>query len=201
MTAIPRIIRQAKRAGRDDGGASIVEFALVAPTLVLFVIGVIEVAMILFVNTLLEGSVREAARYGITGYVMQGFDRSEIIRNIVSQNTIGLVDMDRLELETITYPSFSAIGKPEPFTDTNGNGTRDGGEAYNDVNGNGQWDAQMGVADAGGPGDIVVYTITYDWPLLTTFLGDLLGRNGLIKLRASYAVRNEPWNIGIPEGQ
>lgn len=190
-----------RRLRRAEDGASILEFALVAPTLMLLVIGIVEVAMMLFVNTLLEGSVREAARYGITGYVFEGYDRIAIIRNIVRQNTIGLVDMEHVRIETLTYSSFTAIGKPEPFSDNNGNGVRDSGEAFNDVNGNGQWDSDMGVAGAGGPGDIVVYTISYDWPMLTAFLGDLLGHGGLVTLRASYAIRNEPWDIGIPVTQ
>lgn len=186
---------------RNEEGATIVEFALIAPTLMLFVMGIIEVAMVLFVSMLLEGSVREAGRYGITGYVYQGFDRIAIIRKIVEQNTIGLVDMEKVKIETLTYQSFSAVGQPEPFSDTNGNGQRDAGEAFNDVNGNGTWDDDMGVNGAGGPGDIVVYTITYDWPLLTTFLGDLMGRAGIMQLSASYAVRNEPWDIGIVGGE
>lgn len=186
---------------RNEEGATIVEFALIAPTLMLFVMGIIEVAMVLFVSMLLEGSVREAGRYGITGYVYQGFDRIAIIRKIVEQNTIGLVDMEKVKIETLTYQSFSAVGQPEPFSDTNGNGQRDVGEAFNDVNGNGTWDDDMGVNGAGGPGDIVVYTITYDWPLLTTFLGDLMGRAGIMQLSASYAVRNEPWDIGIVGGE
>ena len=186
---------------RNEDGATLVEFALIAPTLMLFVMGIIEVAMVLFVSTLLEGSVREAGRYGITGYVYQGFDRIAIMRKIVEQNTIGLVDMDKVKIETLTYQSFSAVGQPEPFSDTNGNGQRDAGEAFNDVNGNGTWDDDMGVNGAGGPGDIVIYTITYDWPLLTTFLGDLMGRAGIMQLSASYAVRNEPWDIGIVGGE
>jgi len=186
---------------RNEEGATIVEFALIAPTLMLFVMGIIEVAMVLFVSMLLEGSVREAGRYGITGYVYQGFDRIAIIRKIVEENTIGLVDMEKVKIETLTYQSFSAVGQPEPFSDTNGNGQRDSGEPFNDVNGNGTWDDDMGVNGAGGPGDIVVYTITYDWPLLTTFLGDLMGRAGIMQLSASYAVRNEPWDIGIVGGE
>jgi Flp pilus assembly pilin Flp len=186
---------------RNEEGATIVEFALIAPTLMLFVMGIIEVAMVLFVSMLLEGSVREAGRYGITGYVYQGFDRIAIIRKIVEENTIGLVDMEKVKIETLTYQSFSAVGQPEPFSDTNGNGQRDAGEPFNDVNGNGTWDDDMGVNGAGGPGDIVVYTITYDWPLLTTFLGDLMGRAGIMQLSASYAVRNEPWDIGIVGGE
>ncbi len=182
---------------RDREGATIIEFAIIVPVLLLFVIGILEVAMILLVSSLLEGSVREAARYGITGYVHEGNDRITTIRSIVRQHTIGLVDMDKVRIDTLTYQSFTAIGKPEPFTDTNGNGQRDAGEPFNDVNGNGKWDADMGAAGLGGPGDIVVYTITYDWSMLTGYMDHLLGSAGLIRLRASYAVRNEPWDIGI----
>jgi Flp pilus assembly protein TadG len=185
---------------RDREGGTMIEFAFVAPILMLFIMGIIEVAMILLVSTLLEGSVREAARYGITGYVVDGFDRVGMIRKIVRQHTLGLVDMEQVEIQTVTYQSFSAIGQPEPFTDKNGNNTRDAGESFNDVNGNGKWDDDMGVAGAGGPGDIVVYTVTYDWPMLTSYMDDLLGRGGVIQLKASYAVRNEPWNIGIAGG-
>lgn len=195
MMAAP--LHRLRRLGRDRDGATIIEFALVMPILLLFVIGILEVAMILFVSSLLEGSVREAARYGITGYVHEGVDRIGVIRRIVQENTIGLVDMDKVKIDTITYRSFSAIGQPEPFNDTNGNGQWDAGESFNDVNGNGKWDADMGAAGAGGPSDIVVYTLTYDWPMLTSYMDDLLGRAGVIRLRASYAVRNEPWDIGI----
>lgn len=192
---------QLARMARDEQGATIAEFALVAPMLMTMIVGIIEVAIIVFVSMLLEGSVREAGRYGITGYVYEGSDRITVIRQIIEQNTAGLVDMEKVKISTLTYPSFTAIGKPEPLSDTNGNGQHDPGEAFNDVNGNGKWDSDMGVASAGGPGDIVLYTITYDWPLITAFLGDLLGRAGTITLRASYAVRNEPWDIGIAGGQ
>lgn len=191
----------ALRLARDVRGMAITELALIAPVLMLMIVGIVEVALILFVSTLLEGSVREAGRYGITGYVYDGHDRISLIRKIVKNHTVGLIDMEKVEISTLTYQSFAAIGKPEPFSDLNGNGQRDANEPFNDVNGNGKWDADMGVAGAGGPGDIVVYTITYDWPILTAMMGDFLGRMGKIRLRASYAVRNEPWNIGIAEGQ
>ncbi len=192
--------RRLARLANDQRGAAIVEFALIAPVLMLFVVGIFEVAMILFVSNLLEGSVREAARYGITGYVYEGYDRIAVIRRIVEHNSAGMIDMEKVRIDTLTYQSFSAIGQPEPFSDTNANGTWDAGEAFNDVNGNGQWDPDMGVNGAGSPGDIVVYRITYDWPMLTRYVDKWLGSGSLITLSASYAVRNEPWDIGIAGG-
>ena len=53
-------------------------------------------------------------------------------------------------MDTLVYESFADIGKPEPFTDQDGNGAYNAGEPFVDVNGNGQWDADMGEAGLGG---------------------------------------------------
>ena len=78
---------------------------------------------------------------------------------IVADKTYGLLDMDKVQLDTLVYDDFDDIGKPEPFTDENGNGAYDAGEPYGDVNGNGQWDPDMGAVGLGAPGDVVVYRL------------------------------------------
>jgi Flp pilus assembly protein TadG len=182
------------RLWKHREGASVVEFSMVAMPLVLTVVGIIEVALILFVNVLLEGSVRDAARYGITGYTTGGLDRAAMIRKIIKDRTAGLVDMSKVRIETLVYQNFSDIGKPEPFTDKPPlNGVYDPGEEFVDVNGNGKWDADMGAAGVGGPGAVVVYRVSYDWPLLTGLLTPLLGSHGYVPLSVSTAVRNEPF--------
>jgi Flp pilus assembly protein TadG len=188
------MMRFITRLWRRREGATAVEFAFAAPVVVLFVAGVVEIAMMLFALTLMEAGVRESSRFGITGASgASGVSREQQIRNIVARTTIGLIDMNNLIIQQTIYGNFAQIGQPEPFTDTNGNGTRDGNEPFTDVNGNGQWDPDMGRAGAGGPGDVVVYTLIYDWPLLTGLLTDMIGAAGSIRLRASVAVRNEPY--------
>jgi Flp pilus assembly pilin Flp len=178
---------------RKDG-ASAMEFALIAMPLVITLIGILEVAMILFVNVLLEGAVRDSARYGITGYTTGGLSREDRIRKIIKERTVGMVDMTKVKIETLIYQSFSDIGKPEPLTnDVNGNGRYDPGDGFADVNGNGKWDDDMGKAGVGGPGAVVVYRITYNWPLLTGLLAPVMGSAGYIPLSVSTAVRNEPY--------
>ncbi|HEX6980586.1 MAG TPA: TadE family protein [Alphaproteobacteria bacterium] len=178
----------------DRNGAAAMEFAFIAMPLIVLVIGIIEVAMILFVNVLLEGGVRDAARFGITGYSPTGTDRAAVIRDIISRRSVGMIDMTKVKIETLVYQNFSDIGKPEPFTDQPPlNGTYDVGEPFVDVNGNSKWDADMGAAGVGGPGAVVVYRVSYDWPLLTGLLVPLLGDNGYVPLQASVAVRNEPF--------
>lgn len=197
MMEITKIKRKSgffSRLWRRNEGAAAVEFAFVAPILLLTVVGIMEVAMVLIVSSLIEGGLRDAARFGITGFVPQGMTREQQITSIIGDATVGLVDMNDIDIQTLVYPSFAQVGQPEPFTDTNGNGTYDAGEPYTDINGNGQWDADMGAAGVGGPGDIVLYKVKYDLPMMMPLLSTVLGgADGKIQLNASIAVRNEPY--------
>ncbi len=182
------------RLWRRNEGVAAVEFAFVAPILLLTIVGIMEVAMVLIVSSLIEGGLRDAARFGITGFVPQGMTREEQITSIVGDATIGLVNMSDIDIQTLVYPSFAQVGQPEPFTDTNANGAYDAGEPYTDINGNGQWDADMGAAGVGGPVDIVLYKIKYNLPMITPLLTTVLGgADGKVRLSASIAVRNEPY--------
>ena len=184
---------------RTDG-ASAAEFALVAMPLIVTLLGIIEVALILFVNVLLEGAVRDSARFGLTGHTEGGLSRTQMIRNLIRERTVGMIDMTKVDIETLVYQSFSDIGRPEPLTnDVNGNGVFDAGDTYADINGNGQWDADMGAAGVGGPGAVVVYRVSYQWPLLTGLLAPMLGPAGYVPIVVSTAARNEPFPTSTPQ--
>jgi hypothetical protein len=155
--------------------------------------GVIEFGMMMFVTTLIEGGLREAARFGITGYHPPGETRESYILDTIQSNTIGLVDLENADVTYLVYPSFGDIGQPEPYTDVNDNDAYDDGEPYVDINGNGMWDQDMGEAGLGGPGEVVLYTVAVDWKLLTPIVGKLVADDGKIRMKASVAVRNEPW--------
>ncbi len=187
------LVAIARRLRRNREGSTLVEFATAAPVVIVALMGIVEFSMILFVNSLLEGGLREASRFGLTGFQPSGLTREERILQIVEEHTHGLVEDSAAHLDTLVYPSFDSIGEPEPFTDENGNGQHDAGEPYMDVNGNNQWDPDMGAAGLGGPEDIVLYTIEYDWPLLNGLLSHVIGENGTFPLRASVVVRNEPY--------
>jgi len=182
-----------KRLRRERNGAAAVEFALIAGPLFALAWGIIEVGLLMLGNALLEGAVREAARAGLTGYTPANTDRVTYIRQVVAEYTIGLIDMSQLQIDTLVYSSFANIGQPEPFSDQPPyNGVYDAGEPFVDVNGNGQWDADMGAAGLGGPGDVVVYTLTYPWNFFAGYATTIFGVP-TVTLRASVAIRNEPY--------
>lgn len=174
----------------DRAGEAAVEFALVGPLLILLLLASFELAIILFVGGTLESAVLVASRYGVTGRTVEGVSREGRIRQIIAERTLGMIDLEALTIDTLVYPSFGDIGKPEPFTDANGNGKHDAGESFTDINGNGKWDSDMGSAGLGGPGDIVLYKIEYETGAITRLLQPILGR---IKHHAAVAVRNEPY--------
>ncbi len=187
-----RVLCQRRTLG--DTGQAIVEFAFVAPILLGLLCGVFEFSGILFAQTLLEGGARQASRFGVTGSSTAETSRQDMILQIIEDNAYGIIDVDDIDMETLVYESFSDVGQPEPFTDANSNGVFDEGEEFEDINGNSNWDEDMGSAGLGGPGDVVVYRLRYDWslmiPLFRPFFGDA------IALDANVAVRNEPFSSG-----
>jgi TadE-like protein len=179
------------RRAAGEGGTAAMEFAFVAPIFLAMVGAIMEFSGIMFVQTLLEGSAREASRYGITGFTQEGVSRDDQILAIVEHNTYGIIDLDELEMDTLVYENFGDVGQPEPFTDENVNEAHDTGEPFTDVNGNGTWDEDMGAAGLGGPGDVVVYRMSYDWSIIIPFFRLFFG--DAITLQANIAVRNEPF--------
>lgn len=190
------LLNRLRRLRRCRSGLTVLEFAIAAPVVFATVAGVLELALVMFVMTLSEGALREASRFSITGFTPPGMTREERILEILGDHTIGLVDMGAASVTYKVYPSFNDIGKPEPFTDSApANGTYDAGEAFQDINGNGQWDSDMGAAGLGGPGEIVLYTIEFDWELMTPLVSPFMGTNGKMTMKSSVAVKNEPFSV------
>lgn len=182
--------RVLRRLGRDRRGATAVEFALVAPLILICVFGIVEIALVILMASTIEEAVFEASRFGITGRNAGAVSRADNVLRLVEARTYGLIDRDQIDVETLVYARFDDVGAEEPFADADADGRYDVGETYTDVNGNGAWDADMGRAGLGGPGDVVVYRVTWEWGIFTPIMRDILG-DGL-RQTASVAVRNEP---------
>ena len=183
-----------KRVAKADDGSTLLEFAFGAPILLTVVLAAMEFGVIMLTGTLMESSLRGAARFGITGEQPNGVTRLERIIEIIDARTLGLIDMSQAEVNILVYPSFSDIGRGESFIDGNTNGAYDLGETFTDENGNGVWDADIGTAGSGTSGDIVVYRLRYNWQTMTPFAGYFIGNDGIVGLNASIVVRNEPWD-------
>ncbi len=176
---------------REQGGVTAIEFAFITPVVLLLVMGIVEFAMIMFVMASMESATALTARTGKTGYAPAGVSRVQQITNSINSHTAGLLNPGGIHIDYTIYPSFEKVDQPEPYTDSNGNGNYDQGEPFTDVNGNATRDLDMGLTGVGNAGDVVVYTVYYDWPVMTPIIKPILGSTFRITVRT--VIKNEPF--------
>ncbi len=179
---------------RAQGGATAVEFAFIAPVLILLLFAIIEFSLIMLVNNLMESATANSSRLGKTGFSANSKTREETILDSVSTRVGSLINPAQLVLTTKVYAQFDQIGDAEPWNDTNSNNMPDAGE-YDDINGNGTYDTDMARAGYGNAEDVVVYTITYPWSIQTPIMRELIGdTNGNFPITTTAVVKNEPYD-------
>ncbi|AIL12793.1 hypothetical protein IM40_03455 [Candidatus Paracaedimonas acanthamoebae] len=96
---------------RQEEGASIVEFALIAPLFIFFIFALIQLSAALIIDNALEASIREAARYGIAGQGSGARDdeiRSRI-QTVARDYSGGLINPSNLTIMINAYPNFQAL--------------------------------------------------------------------------------------------
>lgn len=179
----------------DSKGSAALEFAMCAPVFILALIGAFEMMMMFWVQMALEGAAREAARYGAIGSTEVGLTRDQAIQkkveDTVSLYTGGFVQPTDIKVDAKMYAGLANVRNPEPYVDTNADGSYQVGEPYIDVNGNGVWDADQGVSGSFGlSGQVVEYDISYEWP---TIVPGLWGGKNKKVLHAKTIIQNEPY--------
>ncbi|MBA2935897.1 pilus assembly protein [Sphingomonas sp. CGMCC 1.13654] len=177
-----------RRLASDARGVTIVEFALVAPVMLLMIMGLGELAYDAYVQVVLTGAMQKAGRDS----TIQGASAiaSTIDATVMSQVNAAAPRATGASSRK-SYATFGYID-PEPFTDTNGDGIREKGECFTDINGNGIWDADPGISGQGGAGDAVVYTMTITYPRLFP-LYRWLGWGANATTSATTILKNQPY--------
>ncbi|PEQ11248.1 hypothetical protein B2G71_18360 [Novosphingobium sp. PC22D] len=183
------MVQPAQRLGRDTRGVSAVEFALVAPVLLMILMGIFDMSYNMYTNALLEGSVQQTAR---DSTIEGAGTKSAELDAEVSRSVQNLVPNATLEFRRTAYSSFSDVGEPEDFDDVNGSGACDDGEVFEDANGNGQWDADRGRAGQGAARDAVLYEVTITYPRPFP-VAELLGFASTSHMVARTVLRNQPY--------
>lgn len=178
------------RIGRNNSGATAVEVGVAVPVVGLILIAVVECLLILYMNTVLEGNLRDAARFGAASVVQEGKVRENLIIDKIAVATMGIIAINQHTLTTLVYKDFASINQAEPFIDSKpANDEYDAGEAFTDINGNGKWDDDMGVNGLGNACEIVMYQVETEWPLMLGIFASLIGER--ISISATTAIRNE----------
>lgn len=143
----------------NEEGVTVVEFALIAPTFLLLLMGTLDIGQMVYAQSVLNGAVQSAARDAS----LEGGD-TDAADALVLDRVEGIMPGVVLNTSRRSYYDFADIDRPEQWNDADDNGICNDGEAYTDENRNGQWDDEIGVDGNGGANDVVIYTVraSYD---------------------------------------
>jgi Flp pilus assembly protein TadG len=176
--AVPtaNILTVLRRFRRSRRGSAAVEFALVAPVFFALLFAIIETAIMFFASQVLETITQDSARMILTGQAQTAAYTQAQFQTYVCSQIPALFTCGNVYVDVESYSSFTTVSINSQI------------DASKNFINNMQY-------SPGGPGDIVVVRLFYQWPLFVTGLGynisNLSGNQRL--LSATAAFRNEPY--------
>lgn len=161
---------------RDDRGSVVTEFAMVAPPFILLMMGIIELSVMFFTGSVIEGATKEAARTIRTGQVQSEADPVTAFQNQLCDALFNVIDCTKVIYNVQTYGSFNAVNMPIEVDQD--------GEIINSG------------FSPGGSGAVTVVRAIYRWEYTTPLIGDLItaGLAGNL-IVSTVAFQNEPYNV------
>jgi Flp pilus assembly protein TadG len=165
-----------RRFGRNRKGSAAVEFALVAPVFIALLFAILETGIIFFAGQYLQTIAQDGARIIMTGQAQNsGYSQAQFQSYVCSQ-VAALFNCNNISVNVQKFSSFETLTATCPIS----NGTF--------VTSNLQY-------NPGGPGDVVIVQLFYQWPQIVTGLGyNITNLNGNYRLLCTTAAfRNEPY--------
>lgn len=200
-----------KRFLRAREGATIVEFAIVAPVFFLLLLGIIEFGLFTFHKVAIESIAMQVGREATLGRAnadptcaSTGNDRYDYIRCYVNRKAGGLIDGDEVLVSINPVAEGGVRAAPEICLD---NPNRPSStpltcRSWEDTNGNGVYEGLTQV-NAGEAGQLVEVRISYPWRVLVPFMNRFIGGKDntgkdtdSVMITSSTIIKNEPFGGG-----
>jgi Flp pilus assembly protein TadG len=164
-----------RRFDRSQRGSAAVEFALVAPIFFALLFAILETGIIFFANQYLESITQQSARTILTGQAQNGNLTQAQFKTSVCDQIAALFSCNNVYVDVRSYSSFQTVTINSQIS---------GGSFVNNMQ-----------YDPGGPGDVVVVRLFYQWPQIVTGLGYNVTNlsNNTRLLTATAAFKNEPF--------
>jgi Flp pilus assembly protein TadG len=182
-----------RRFRRNRNASAAVEFALVAPVFFALLFAIIETSIIFFADQVLETITQDSARLIETGQAQNG---QVMINGVVACAAAPCTQTEFQHYVCTQVPAllfnpcpgvngiFIDVQSYPAFTNVTINNQISGGAFVNNMQ-----------YSTGGPGDIVVVRLFYQWPQYVTGLGyNITNLTGNMRLLVATAVlKNEPY--------
>jgi len=171
-----------RRFGRCRAGVSAVEFALIAPAFMYLLIGILEMAMMFFTVTVVDGAVQDAGRQIRTGQAQLSGNTLATFQTQLCNSLGSVYDCNTMTFDVKTFSTFSTVTIPTLTINEDGDLVDENGDVY------------VTEFTAGGAGQITVVRVIYSWDFFTPLIGELMGGSDSSRLLFSTTVfRNEPY--------
>jgi Flp pilus assembly protein TadG len=161
---------------RETRAATAVEFGMVAAPFLALLICILQLAVVMIAQEVLQTATNQAARLIMTGQAQTSNMTSSQFQQQVCTNATPLFTCSGIYVNVQTFSTFSSVSMTNP----------DQSGTFNSSN--------LGYSP-GGDGDIEVVQVFYEWPVVLGPLGfNLSNMSGdKLLLVATAAFRNEPY--------
>ena len=197
-----RPVHPAAHDSLDERGVTVVEFGLVAPVLILLLMGMFDVGHTLYMTASLQGAVQKAARDSTLQ--ANGSATADAALDALVAGQIHALDPQAQVTPSRRYfKDYNAAANQqiEQWDDADGDGKCDHSESFQDANNDGVWDVNHGATGGGGAQDRTIYTVTVTYPHLFP-LYRFLGLSPTATLSATTVLANQPYGDqpAVPTG-
>jgi Flp pilus assembly protein TadG len=174
-------MRRARTLGED--GVSSVEFGIVGGVFMLLVLAIFELGYMVFVQSVLDGSARNAARLIRTGQAQGSGDAQSFFRTALCDGASAVVGCNKISYQSRTFNNWSAmqsaLNTPPARDPTTG-------------------DPLPTSFAAGTCGQILAVQVMYNYKFFTPWIGSLLGgATNSAFLISTVVFQNEPFCSGV----
>lgn len=191
MTRIPATRRSLRS---DQRGATLVEFAIIAPTLLLMIIGLLDLGHSIYYNSIIQGALQDAARLATVG------DKTQAqIDAFVATRVQGLSRNPTIVITKKSYTDYTGVKKAEKIvTDTapigvyNAKTATTPGDCHEDVVDNGIFDTDRGKSGLGGADDVIFYEVAVTYDRVLPMFG-MLGYSNRPTIKVNTVLKNQPY--------
>jgi Flp pilus assembly protein TadG len=180
------------RLATDSDGVSAVEFALIAPVLLMMVMGIFDLGHNMYTTSMLQGAIQQSAR---NSTIEGAASNPAALDAIVTTAVRAISPNSTLQFSRAAYTNFSDMGQAEDYTDLDNDDNCNNGEPYEDANGNGQWDTDQGIAGQGGARDAVMYTVKVSYPRMFPIARLIPGQTDTFTMQSQTVLRNQPYGL------
>ncbi len=109
-----RLLKRARQYRKDKEGVAAVEFAIVALPFFMLLFGIIELAVIFFLNSAMTHAVSEAGRQIRTGN-FQACGGAAKFKELVCSEMDNMMDcQNNIRIDVLSQPKFKDINMPDP---------------------------------------------------------------------------------------